>query len=74
MRDAVALDAIIRPDCRTSRGDEGALDEAFQRIRAEYLACLRGWRESGKDPVFHVKLTVDRPPEAPRVRCNNQPA
>ena len=74
MRDAIALDAIIRPDCRNRRGDEVALDEAFERIRAEYLACLRDWRASGKDPVFHVKLTVDRPPEAPRVRAHNQAA
>ena len=68
MRDATALDAIIRPDCRKNRGDNGALDEAFRRIRAEYLACLEGWRAAGKDPVLHVKLTIERPPEPPRAR------
>lgn len=61
MHDATAFDAIIRPDCRNRRGDEGALDDAFDRIRAEYLDCLAGWRASGQDPVFHVKLSIERP-------------
>lgn len=63
MHDATALDAIIRPDCRSRHGDAGALEEAFDRIRAEYADCLAGWLASGRDPTFHVKLTIERPEE-----------
>ena len=61
MHDAIAFDAIICPDNRHRQGDVGALDEAFDRIRAEYHESLAGWRASGIDPVFHVKLTIERP-------------
>lgn len=63
MRDAIAFKATICPDTRTRCGDEGALDAAFAKIRAEYLDSLARWRASGIAPVFHVKLTIDRVPE-----------
>lgn len=63
MHDATAIKATICPDSRFRNGDEGALDAAFESIRAEYLASLARWRASGIAPVFHVKLTIDRVPE-----------
>ena len=70
MRDATAHNATICPDSRRHSGDIGALDQAFQRIREQYIACLEGFRASGRDPVVHLKLTIDRPPEKPRARLD----
>ena len=55
-----ALHAVITDQCRENRGDAGALDEAFDRIRQQYERSVKGWR--GTPGVkFHVLLTVERP-------------
>lgn len=63
MEDATAIKATIRPECRSRNGDQAALDEALEIVRAEYFDSLARWRASGVAPVFHVKLTIDRVPE-----------
>lgn len=55
-----AIHAIITDDCRTGRGDEGAVDEALKRAREELKLCLGGW-EHGRGAKFHVAVTVERP-------------
>ena len=52
-----AVHAIITPVCRANRGIDGALEEAFSRIRKEYAACQN---EANQEANFHVLLTVDR--------------
>lgn len=56
-----ATHAIISDACRTSRGEEGAIDEATRRVRDEFLACVRAW-PLHKGVKFHVVLTVEAPP------------
>lgn len=53
-----AQHAIITDECRAGRGEEGAIDEALARIRAEYLLCVPPWRGT-RGVNFHVVLTVD---------------
>ena len=47
---------IISPICRENRGEMGALEEAFERIRATYWNCQNPdtahWN-------FHVVLVAD---------------
>lgn len=56
-----ATHAIITDACRQNRGDEGAIDEAIRRVRAEYLACVQAW-PLHKGVKFNVILTVEAPP------------
>lgn len=58
-----ARHAIIKDACRTSRGNEGAIDEALARLKEEYLSCVDGW-EIGKGAQFHLVLTVEKPPRS----------
>lgn len=51
-----AVHAIITPTCRINRGEEEALEEAFNRVRKEYFACLQFNRANN----FHLVLTVER--------------
>jgi hypothetical protein len=52
-----AQHAIVSDACRTNRGDEGAIDEALARLRAEAMACMPGWSQRGAR--FHFVLTVE---------------
>lgn len=52
---------IITPECRSSRGDEGAWDEAVRRLRAEYEAVVAGWKDAPAQPTLHLILSLDRP-------------
>ena len=56
-----ALHAIITPECRSTRGDEGAWAEAVARAKAEYDAILAGWRRSELQPTLHLVLGIERP-------------
>lgn len=49
--------AIITPECRTNRTAEGALKEAFHRIKGEYMACNHPRNVTS---TFHIALTVQR--------------
>ena len=51
-----ALHAIITPTCRANRGDDGALEEAFDRIRRAYAACVEG---RGDGANYRVALVVE---------------
>lgn len=56
-----ALHAIITPECRASRGDDGAWDEAVARAKANYDTIVAGWRESPVQPTLHLVLGIERP-------------
>ena len=56
-----AKHCCITPECREARGDAGALEEAFARIKREYEACVEGWKDSKKQPTFHLQLFLERP-------------
>jgi hypothetical protein len=53
--------ANITPECRTGRGDEGAWDEAVQRLRATYEQVVDGWRDEPEQPTLNLILTMERP-------------
>ena len=53
-----AKHAIISDECRQSRGDVGALDEALNRVRSEYGA-LTEIHKIGSGVKFHIKLDVE---------------
>ncbi len=55
MRQITAVHSIITPICRENRGTLGALEEAFRRIREEYIACQN---EANQNANFHVMLAV----------------
>ena len=55
-----AKHAIISDNCRQLRGDEGAIDEALDRLKQEYVKLMEHW-PLGKEVKFHVVLTVDYP-------------
>ena len=54
---ANAKHAIITPTCRANKGAMGAFEEAVQRLREEYEACL----PHGEKANFHVVLAVEHP-------------
>jgi hypothetical protein len=56
-----AQHAIITPDCRENRTDDGAWDEAVARAKAAYDGIVRGWRHAAEQPTLHLVLTVERP-------------
>lgn len=58
---AAAQHAIITPECIAGRGEEGAVDEALARLRVSALDAIKGWRDSERQPRFHLVLTVERP-------------
>ncbi len=53
-----ARHAIVTPGCRVGKG-LGALDEALERLRKEYLGLVNIPANSEAD--FHFVLTVNRP-------------
>lgn len=53
--------SIITPECRASRGDEGAWNEAVARAKAQYDAIVAGWRESDLQPTLNLVLGMVRP-------------
>lgn len=50
------MHAIISDECRRNRGDEGAIQEVFARLRKQYFANLK----NPPGTRFHVVLTVER--------------
>ena len=56
-----ASHSIITPECRASRGDEGAWLEAVARAKAEYDSITAGWRDSERQPTLHLVLGIERP-------------
>ena len=58
MSDSIQVTAaFITPECRRSRGVDGAWDEAVSRLRAEYDAVLAGRND---EPTLNLVLTMDR--------------
>lgn len=51
----------ITPECRAGRGDQGAWDEAVDRLGAEYSAICRGWALKGQQPTLRLVLEMQRP-------------
>lgn len=60
-----AKHAIITDTCRANRTDRGAFDEAIERLRQEYDACMKG-HPNGLGTQFHLVLTVERAAHADR--------
>jgi hypothetical protein len=52
--------AFITPECRSNRGDDGAWQEAVDRLRAEYDAVLEGWRGEDQQPTLNLVLELER--------------
>lgn len=52
--------AFITPDCRANRGEDGAWQEAVDRLRAEYDAVLEGWRGAEQQPTLNLVLELER--------------
>lgn len=53
-----AKHAIITDECRTNRGDEGAIDEALRRLREEFLVLATIW-PIGQGTRFNVILDLE---------------
>lgn len=49
---------MISDTCREAHGDEGAIDEALAKLRADYLGLLKAWPR-GKGARFNIALAVD---------------
>lgn len=56
-----AQHSIITPECRQGRGDEGAWNEAVERAKAVYDEILAGWKDSPRQPILHLRLSIERP-------------
>lgn len=56
----------ITPECRDNRTNQGAWDEAVERLWYEYVGILSGWEEVGKHPTVTLTLAVERHPEETR--------
>lgn len=56
----VAQHVIITGHCRENRGDDGAFDEAVERLRVVYDRVASGWA-TGSGLKMHLVLTVERP-------------
>ena len=53
-----AKHAIITPTCRHTKTNAGAFEEAVERLRVEYHACLAARGEDGV--LYHLVLAVER--------------
>lgn len=61
-RKAVRVNAAqITPECRASRGDEDAWNEAVARMRLEYDAICGGWVNKPAQPTLILALEMRRP-------------
>ena len=58
------LHLVISDECRSGRGEDGAIDESLRRIRDVYLDILKFWADK-PGVKFHVVLTVEAPPRDP---------
>lgn len=54
-----AIVAVITPNCRLSRGDQGAIDEALRRVREVMVETLGNWPPE-KAATFFLSFNVDR--------------
>jgi hypothetical protein len=52
--------ATITDECRSGRGDEGAIDEAVRRIRQQAKWALTWWAQ-GSGAKVHVVVTLEKP-------------
>jgi len=59
-----AKHAVITDSCRANRSDRRAFEEAVERLRAEYEACMKG-HPFGHGTQFHLVLTVERAMSVP---------
>jgi len=64
MGGAVASHQIISDECRTNRGDAGAINEAISRIYDEAEVILQNW-PVGSEMKLHFQLIVERKAELP---------
>lgn len=55
---------VITDACRSSRGDDGAIEEALSRLRKVYEQVTAGW-QVGEGVQIHLALTVERPANLP---------
>jgi hypothetical protein len=62
-RTVCAKHAIITDQCRTNKGDDAVIEEAVQRIIAEFKEIAPHW-PIGYGTEFHVKLEIERELEA----------
>ena len=53
--------AFITPECRGNRGDQGAWDEAVDRLLTQYIDVLNGWAGRAEQPTLNLILTMERP-------------
>lgn len=61
MKGSQVTAAFITPECRTNRGDDGAWNEAVDRLRKEYDSVCQGWGGNEKQPTLNLILTMERP-------------
>jgi hypothetical protein len=57
--------STITDECRTNRGNVGALAEAYRRLLKQYRHLTEDaphGAKIGAGFVFHVVLTIERPP------------
>jgi hypothetical protein len=67
-----AKHAIVTPVCRQNKTYIGALDEAVERLRQEYISCTQVLEN--QDAIYHFVLTVERPDiEADKEWARTQP-
>src|SRR3990167_667314 len=57
---STACHAIISDQCRRSRTDAGAFDEAVSRLRQKYEYSCSNW-EIGMGAKIHLVLSIERP-------------
>jgi len=55
-----AMHLVVSDACRRGRTDNGAITEAFGRIRQEYGVLCNNW-PIGKDAKIHLYVTLERP-------------
>ncbi len=53
-----AVHAIITPTCRKNRTPIGAIQEAYERVMREYMACIAVTENAQAN--YHLAFTVER--------------
>lgn len=66
-----AIHAVITPQCRRNRGNQGAIGEAFDRVLTEYRTIVNARKDEYQ---FHLVLMVEKLPAPPSPDKPSEPA